>query len=142
MGYELAKAVRSRVAAICCFGVVVLAFVLPKGGLGLPLCQFKVLTGLPCLGCGLTRSFIGMAHLNIADALFYHPFGVVLFPLALFLAVMGIVPERTRGRVAGWAELHDRRLTRSGWGLLIAMGVYGLARIGWVMTNPGQPSPW
>lgn len=142
MGHELARAFQSRWAAIGCLVVVVLALVLPKGGAGLPLCQFKAITHLPCLGCGLTRSFIGMAHLRVGEAVFYHPFGAVLFPLVVLIAGLGAAPKRVRERMATWAERNNSSLTRGAWALLIGAVVYGLIRIGWVLATPGQASPW
>ena len=83
----LTEVLRSKWASIACLAVVVLALVLPPQGFVLPggkpleMCQFKMLTHLPCPGCGLTRSFIGMAHLDLARAARFHPLGLVLFPL-------------------------------------------------------------
>jgi hypothetical protein len=45
---------------------------------GLPLpevCQSKVLLGLECPGCGLTRSFIHLAHGNLASSFAAHRLG-------------------------------------------------------------------
>lgn len=142
MGHELARAFQSRAASICGLIVVLLALVLPKEGLGLPLCQFKVITHLPCFGCGLTRSFIGMAHLKFADAVFYHPFGAVLFPLVLWIAASGIAPPRVRERMAAWARTNNRVLTHGAWAFAVGIVIYGLVRIGWVLNSPGQVSPW
>ena len=61
-----------------------LAFVLPLPQhntiAGLPaICPFHNLTGLPCPGCGLTRSVVCCTHGLWHQALLYHPLG----PLAL-----------------------------------------------------------
>jgi hypothetical protein len=42
-------------------------------------CVFYHLTGLPCPGCGLTRSFVCFAHGEIKQAFAYHPLGPILF---------------------------------------------------------------
>jgi len=48
-------------------------------------CPFYNLTGLPCPGCGLTRSFVCLAHGQWQEALHWHPLGwVVFFGLAVF----------------------------------------------------------
>jgi len=49
-------------------------------------CQSKVLFGVDCPGCGLTRSFVHLAHGNIPASLAVHPLGwlVALFVLAQF----------------------------------------------------------
>jgi len=42
-------------------------------------CIFRATTGIPCPGCGLTRSFLAVAHNNMPEALNYHLFGPLLF---------------------------------------------------------------
>ncbi|HZL90331.1 MAG TPA: DUF2752 domain-containing protein [Pirellulaceae bacterium] len=48
------------------------------------LCTFRRLLGIECAGCGLTRSFISIGHLRLADAWHYHPAGLFLYALAAF----------------------------------------------------------
>lgn len=64
---------------------------LPQNGTigGLPsLCIFKNITGLPCPGCGLTRSVVYSAHGQWQQAIAYHPFG----PLFLAGVALTLVP--------------------------------------------------
>ena len=49
-----------------------------------PLCSFKLVTGLPCFGCGMTRSWVHLLHGEIAEAWSMSPLG-----LALCLATVG-----------------------------------------------------
>ncbi len=47
---------------------------------GLPsVCAFRRLTGLPCPGCGLTRSWVLTAHGRLGHASERHPFGPPTF---------------------------------------------------------------
>ena len=55
------------------------------------ICPFRRLTGLPCPGCGLTRSWVYLAHGRWGDAFAAHPFGLVA------VARRG-GPRRRRGR--------------------------------------------
>jgi hypothetical protein len=56
--------------------------VLPLVQIPLPeLCAARQLFGLSCPGCGLTRSFISLAHGDIATAWSYNPAGVWLFAI-------------------------------------------------------------
>lgn len=55
-----------------------------------PLCLFRLVTGLPCPGCGITRSVVDLVHGDLAASLHHHPFGFV----ALFL-IAAQIPYRT-----------------------------------------------
>ena len=68
-------------AAAC----VAAAFVLPVAAVedGPVACPFRLLTGLPCPGCGLARSWVALAHGDLATAFERHAFGPLLFGLAL-----------------------------------------------------------
>lgn len=46
-----------------------------------PLCMFSNIFGVECFGCGLTRSFTYMGHLQPAEAFARHMLGPVLFVL-------------------------------------------------------------
>jgi hypothetical protein len=138
----LATCIRSRWVAAACALVVLLAALLPPGkGLGIPLCHFRTVTGLPCLACGLTRSFIGMGHLDVAQAAFFHPVGVVLFPLVLLIALAGLMREPLRERLVSWAERHRLLLNVSATALLAVFVVYGFGRMIYVLAT-NRPSPW
>lgn len=52
-----------------------------------PRCLFRRLTGIPCLACGLTRSFLRSAHGEFAEAFSYHLLGPPLFLLTVLTAV-------------------------------------------------------
>ncbi|MHB8861711.1 MAG: DUF2752 domain-containing protein [Pirellulaceae bacterium] len=53
-------------------------------------CTFLRVTGLPCPGCGLTRSFISVAHGHVAEAWRYNPAGILFFAIVLYQ-----IPYRT-----------------------------------------------
>ena len=54
---------------------------------GPSVCPFKLLTGLPCPGCGMTRSVVTLLHGDLGASLYYHPLGFVLVALAVTLAL-------------------------------------------------------
>lgn len=51
------------------------------------ICPFFNITGIPCPGCGLTRSFVCLAHGHVREALLWHPLGPVMFSAAVLYLV-------------------------------------------------------
>lgn len=135
---------RARWFSLFCVAVVAGALALPPGGLPGPGCQFKEWTGLPCLGCGMTRSFIGMAHLDLARAALYHPLGIPLFLLALGGGLLLAFPRSARERVAAWTLARPRLMNVASVALLLAFTLYGFGRILWglEMLRLGRPLAW
>ncbi|MBC8102840.1 MAG: DUF2752 domain-containing protein [Cytophagales bacterium] len=104
--------------------------------LGLPsLCVFYATTGLPCPGCGITRSVVCCCHLRLGEALTYHPAG----PL-VFLWLTGAVLLRFPLPAAWRRWLHALPLSlRSGAGIaLVALlfGIWGARLGGWLPSPP------
>ena len=36
-------------------------------------CPIKFLTGISCAGCGMTRAYIAVFHLDLKSAVYFHP---------------------------------------------------------------------
>jgi len=77
--------------------------------LGLPLptlCWFRLTTGIPCPGCGLTRAVTLLMHGRLGASLAMHPFGIA----AVGLAVLQIPPRAARasGSTPAWSFRWDR----------------------------------
>jgi len=47
-------------------------------------CTFREITGVPCPGCGLTRSFISLGHGHMFEAWTYNPAGFLFFAVVAF----------------------------------------------------------
>ena len=106
-------------------GATVLTFL----GVTLPtLCWFKLMTGLPCAGCGLTRSVVLLMHGGVRASLAMHPFGIV----AVGLAVVQIPPRLTRaaGSEARWVGRFDRIWLASAAATGVVMLIWWVHRIG------------
>ncbi len=59
--------------------------VLPGMELAVPeLCMSRRLVGIDCPGCGMTRSFIALAHGDVLGAWTYNPAGPLLFAVMAF----------------------------------------------------------
>ena len=65
--------------------VLAASFILPPMDLGIPLCLFHAATGLPCPGCGLTRSFVAISHGRFLQSLAFNQMGPALFGFLLIL---------------------------------------------------------
>jgi hypothetical protein len=70
---------------------LVAAMVIPVGTVehGPTMCPFRLVTGLPCPGCGLTRSWVYLMHGQLGQSLYYHPLGPISL-IAALLFVLGV----------------------------------------------------
>lgn len=101
----------------------------PEKGLGVDLCTLHRSTGLPCPGCGMTRSGANLVRGNFARAFQFHPFGYVFMPVVFGLAALSVIPSTLR---LTWARRLSRRellLRRSIQLVLWGFLAFGLIRI-------------
>ena len=52
----------------------------------IPGCIFKMVTGMPCMGCGGTRAINAMLHGHIIDSLKYHP--LIIYATIVYVVFM------------------------------------------------------
>lgn len=72
------KEIEEHLKLICIFLAIFLIYILFTG------CPIKLFTGVSCAGCGMSRAYFSLLHLNFRDAFYYHP----LFPCpVIFIAV-------------------------------------------------------
>lgn len=91
----------AEVVAILGTGALGVAALLPAGGIedGPVVCPFRLATGLPCPGCGLTRSWVYLTHGDLSRSVTNHPFGILL--AVSVLTLLGyVVARRLRGAPA------------------------------------------
>ena len=94
----------SLVILVACSCILMGAFVLAPPATGghsiavgrimLPeTCIFFNLTGLPCPGCGMTRSITSVVHGDISGSFLHHRLGLltVIYILSQFLVSLGVV---------------------------------------------------
>lgn len=61
-------------------------------------CPIKYMTGISCPGCGMTRAYFTLLHLDIRGAIHYHPlFFLVPLMLLLYLFDFYINPRLVKG---------------------------------------------
>jgi hypothetical protein len=67
--------------------------ILPAGKiisiLGFAGCPFRLITGIPCPGCGMTHALFSIVQGNIWDAACFNPFSFFL----IFLLVISLFPD-------------------------------------------------
>lgn len=118
------------------WAVLLIALVHPPHGLNVPLCWMASTTGVPCPGCGLTRS-VSCAVRGMLEASWeYHPFGI-LFAMGFgCVALVSLLPTAPRRRLALIACRHAR-VANTLYALLVgAFLTYGAARAAAHLLHP------
>jgi len=102
------------------------------------ICGFRVVTGLDCPSCGLTRAFRAMGRLDVAGAFRYNALGPVVFlgALALWGYAIGMLCTGGRIRLPAWWQ---RQQVRVAWIVLAIFILAGIARIGYELRHPPPP---
>lgn len=75
-------------------------------------CPFRLMTGLPCPGCGLTRSWVFWLHGDWQAGLAANPFGIVLLLAAVGFAAATARALVTHRPVPALEDLVRRRSVR------------------------------
>jgi Protein of unknown function (DUF2752) len=51
---------------------------------GIVMCPSRLLFGIECLGCGMTRASMHLIHFDVESALFYNGLSLIVTPLLAF----------------------------------------------------------
>ncbi|MBQ8031222.1 MAG: DUF2752 domain-containing protein [Butyrivibrio sp.] len=84
------KKLKEALPAIC--AVALVYGILYVAGIG---CPIKYLTGVSCMGCGMTRAYLSLLRLDFASAFRYHP----LFPIPAIAAVLFLFKSRISQKI-------------------------------------------
>ena len=113
---------------LCAVVTLIVALMPPDGLPGLDLCAARRMTGLPCPGCGITRSGSNLLRGDFARAVNYHPFGPVLLLPMFLLGLLALAPrswrDRARDGLLRWAV----PLRRFYLAVLVLFVVFGIVR--------------
>ncbi len=109
--------------------LLLLAALLPPAGLGIPVCLFRALSGLPCPGCGLTRALVALLHGDLAAAFVYHPYSFVLLPLLGIMSLHALLPAAAQFRLAEGFRRRERSLSLAYQGVLYSFLGFGILRL-------------
>lgn len=125
-------------ATLLVAGLSVAAFVASTAGPdsrivnGPVLCPFRLITNLPCPGCGLTRSWVALAQGDVTGSLTYHPLGWA------FLLIAGWVVARTLISIVSGATVPplSRIVSPPTFGLLAGASIaFGWTRILYLLSS-------
>lgn len=105
-----------------------LAVLLPPKGVGISLCWMRGNLGIPCPGCGLTRSFSYAVRGRIYESWMFHPFGPFLLAMFLAVAVVSLLPATRHARLTAVMERHSRLSRAVFIVLVVAFCSYGFLR--------------
>jgi hypothetical protein len=93
-------------------------------------CYFHRLTGLPCAGCGLTRSVCSIAHGEFARAWAFNPFGYFAYMIAVALLLRPAIFRRMPGLEKALFQWTAHRLVPIGaTAVLVIFGLWRMLRI-------------
>ena len=89
------------------------------------LCPFKMLTGFPCPGCGITKSIVYFYQGDLYKSLSFHVLGpfAVVFSAA---AILVLTAEISTGKEFLNGYLYNRKLA---YALAILLAIYHLVRL-------------
>jgi len=115
------------------------AALLPRAWIeaGPSFCPFRLASGLPCPGCGLTRSVVALAHGDPAASLYFHPLGLPVVAALVGLVVLELglaLRRRAAGQTAG-SPSTTALLERAARGPVLWLGAASLAVV-WVVRIP------
>ena len=84
------KKIKDAILAILAVAFVYTIFYITNIG-----CPIKFLTGISCMGCGMTRAYLSLLHLDFGGAFRYHP----LFPIPVIAAVIFLFRSRISQKI-------------------------------------------
>ena len=96
------------------------------------LCPFKLLTGFPCPGCGITKSLIFFYEGDFLKSIYYHLFGPFTF-LFCIIAIVVLTAELVTKKEYFQKILYSKKLAYT---LGTTLAIYHLTRlIFFISTN-------
>ena len=95
------------------------------------LCPFKMLTGFPCPGCGITKSIVSFYQGNFQESLIYHVFGipVVFFCIGIIIVLSYEIRFQT--------NIFSQHLFHKKLGIVlgVSLGIFHLIRLFFFIKN-------
>ncbi|MCS7263873.1 MAG: DUF2752 domain-containing protein [Armatimonadetes bacterium] len=120
--------------------VTLIAYFLPSLPYQPPLCLFKLMTGYPCAGCGMTRSFEAAARGRFLEAFQWHPIGLAIF-FGIWLGSIFVIYELLSNKTFDWEGLLRRWGALLAWSLFFAFLALWLLRLSYYQFGQWLPLP-
>ena len=83
---------------------LLLAMISPPHGAGVSLCFFHDATGVPCPGCGMTRSLSCGLRGMFLESFQYHPMGLLILALFILTAGQSLLPQTRRDGIVRFMQ--------------------------------------
>jgi len=96
-------------------------------------CRFREFTGLPCPGCGLTRSVFAIGNGDFSLAWALNPFGYMVYAALLILILMPLL-HKLSPKTARRIE-HPKFINAGVMFFFVGVMVFGLARLTLAIIN-------
>ena len=108
-----------------------LALILSPARFGTSICWVQDVTGIPCLGCGLTRSLSCALRGMFSASWHYHPMGILILMLFLIIAGQSLLPQPWRRRGADFVESHALIFRIFYFAVVLLFVAFGVGRAAW-----------
>ena len=120
-------AVNRATGAIALVGVIA-AIALPPTGLGITTCTMLATVGVPCPGCGLTRSVTSIYHGYLLAAWQLNPFGFAFALAFASLAPVTFLPSSQMEKLKARLRPHSRAIAVILIVLVSGLMIHGIVR--------------
>jgi len=109
-------------------GIIIFSFIMPSEGFNNEVCIFKIITGAPCGGCGITRSIASISHLDFFKSLNYHPFGFLFYIFLLTSVFYYLFPYKLKLIIKEYGKKHKNIINKIVQYIFYSFITYGLIR--------------
>ena len=106
---------------------LLLALLTPPHGTGFTVCCLESATGIPCPGCGLTRSLSCGLRGMFAESWHYHPMGFLVLAMFVTIAAASVM-QGLRNYLISLIESKARLFNVLYLGFVVTFVVFGLLR--------------